>query len=180
MALVVILGVGMNLVPILATRKARIGTLFLSDLAHIMAFLSDDWAGRCLEWIQIQSNPVVTFSKGRRKEIFEPRYPKSREDVQALSVLCLSRCNLTGEFTLVRHLPFFSLVCLDFFLYRANSARNRQIDEFAAASFRNKQADRSIYSQCYPMIVRVYRFVVQDRVNQFTISLFLLLCFDFV
>jgi hypothetical protein len=100
MALVVILGFGMNLVPILAARKARIGTLFLSDLAHIMAFLSDDWAGRCLEWIQIQSNPVVTFSKGRRKEIFEP--PKSREDVWALSVLCLSSYNLTGgEFTLV-------------------------------------------------------------------------------
>jgi hypothetical protein len=59
MALVVILGVGMNLVPILATRKARIRTLFLSDLAHIMAFLSDDWAGRCLAWIQTQSNPTV-------------------------------------------------------------------------------------------------------------------------
>ena len=50
MALVVILGVGMNLVPILATRKARIGTLFLSDLAYIMAFLSDG-AGQFLEWI---------------------------------------------------------------------------------------------------------------------------------
>ena len=101
MALAVILGVGMNLVPILGTRKARIGTLFLSDLAHIMAFLSDDWAGQCLEWIQIQSNRVVTKSKGKRQEIFEPRYPKSTEDVRALSVLCLSRCHLTGEFTLV-------------------------------------------------------------------------------
>ena len=102
MALVVILGVGMNLVPILATRKARIGTLFLSDLAHIMAFLSDDWAGQCLEWIQIQrSNPEDYTWRGNRKEIFEPRCPKSREDVRALSVLWLSYYNLTGEFTLV-------------------------------------------------------------------------------
>ncbi len=95
MALVVILGVGMNLVPIVATRKARIGTLFLSDLAHIMAFLSDDGAGRCLEWIQIQSKCGNVA--------FEPRYPKSREDVRALSVLCLSRCHLTtGELDICR------------------------------------------------------------------------------
>ena len=105
MALVVILGVGMNLVPILATRKARIGTLFLSDLAHIMAFLSDDWAGRCLEWIQIQSKcgdvafelRVPRYPKSRE----EPRYPTSREDVRALSALSLSECHLiTGEFTI--------------------------------------------------------------------------------
>ena len=101
MALVVILGVGMNLVPILATRKARIGTLFLSDLAHIMAFLSDDWAGRCLEWIQIQSKcGDVAFEL--RVPRYQPRYPKSREDVRALSVLRLSGCHLiTGEFTIV-------------------------------------------------------------------------------
>jgi hypothetical protein len=123
MALVVILGVGMNLVPILATRKARIGTLFLSDLAHIMAFLSDDGAGRCLEWIQIQSKCGDVA--------VEPRYPKSKEDVRAMSVLCLSRCHLNGE--LVRHLPFFRWFVLTFFLYRADSARNLQIEEIADA-----------------------------------------------
>ena len=75
MALVVILGVGMNLVPILATTKARIGTLFLSDLAHIMAFLSDDGTGRLLEWIQ--SAGSFTFSDESvtqwTKNGFEPR-----------------------------------------------------------------------------------------------------------
>ncbi len=51
-ALAVTIGVGMNLVPILAdsNTKARIGTLFLSDLAHIMALLSDDGAGQVLEF----------------------------------------------------------------------------------------------------------------------------------
>ena len=98
MALVVILGVGMNLVPILATRKARIGTLFLSDLAHIMAFLSDDGAGRCLEWIQIQSKCGDVA--------VEPRYPKSKEDVSALTAIRLHHSNLTGE----RECSYFPVV----------------------------------------------------------------------
>ncbi len=43
-----------------------------------------------------------------------------------------------------------TFVCLDFFfLYRADSARNRQIDEFAAASFTWKPSDRWINSQFY-------------------------------
>jgi hypothetical protein len=51
MALAVAVGVGMNLAPI-SSKKARIRTLFLSDLKRIMALLSDDGAGRLLEWIQ--------------------------------------------------------------------------------------------------------------------------------
>jgi hypothetical protein len=43
-ALVFMLGAGMNLVPILVSTKARFGTLFLSDIALIMSFLSDDGA----------------------------------------------------------------------------------------------------------------------------------------
>jgi hypothetical protein len=86
-ALVVILGVGMNLVPILLTPKARIGTLFLSDLAHIMAFLSDDWAGRFFEWIQSKTS----------LERVQSSCPKSSKDVRALSVLHLGSCNVTGE-----------------------------------------------------------------------------------
>ncbi len=96
-ALAVILGVRMNLVPILVTTKAQIGTLFLSDLSHIMAFLSDDWAGRFLEWIQSKR----IFSEKR----FQPRSPKSRENVQALSVLHLDNCNLTGKSILFSSFP---------------------------------------------------------------------------
>jgi hypothetical protein len=59
-------GVGMNLVPILASnKKARIGTLFLSDLERIMALLSDDGVRRLLEWIRSE----VAFSDSN----FEPR-----------------------------------------------------------------------------------------------------------
>ncbi len=55
-ALASTVGVGMNLVPILASnKKAGIGTLFLSDLEHIMALLSDDSARRLLEWIRTTS-----------------------------------------------------------------------------------------------------------------------------
>ncbi len=86
----VILGVGMNLVPILVTTKARIGTLSLSDLAHIMAFLSD-WEGQFLKRIQ---NKRILFEEIR----FKPWYPKSREDVRALNVLRLHMCYLTGEY----------------------------------------------------------------------------------
>ncbi len=65
-ALAVTVGVGMNLVPILASnKKARIGTLFLSDLERIMALLSDHTVRRLLEWIQSE----VTFSDSN----FEPR-----------------------------------------------------------------------------------------------------------
>jgi hypothetical protein len=66
-ALAVIVGVGMNLVPILASnKKARIGTLFWSDLERIMALLSDDIVRRLLEWIHSE----VTFSYDSS---FEPR-----------------------------------------------------------------------------------------------------------
>ncbi len=158
-ALVVILGVGMNLVPILVTTKARIGTLFLSDLAHIMAFLSDDWEGRFLEWIQSKR---ISSETG-----FQPRCPKSREDVRALSVLHLDSCSLTGESVLFSYFPrnhtIFTLWwtsspspffrCFVLTLHRANSAPNRQIDEFAATLFTVKPADRSMNSQNYPMIL---------------------------
>jgi hypothetical protein len=65
-ALAVTVGVGMNLVPILASnKKARIGTLFLSDLERIMAFLSDYSVRRLLEWIQSE---VTCYDRN-----FEPR-----------------------------------------------------------------------------------------------------------
>jgi hypothetical protein len=65
-ALAVTIGVGMNLVSILASnKKARIGTLFLSDLERIMALLSDDGARRLLEWIQTE----IAFSDRN----FKPR-----------------------------------------------------------------------------------------------------------
>jgi hypothetical protein len=92
-ALVVSLGVGMNLVPILATTKARIGTLFLSDLAHIMAFLSDDWAGRFLKWILSREKFQHKFNCEYK---CSPRFPESREDVWALIALHLDSCNLYG------------------------------------------------------------------------------------
>jgi hypothetical protein len=41
-ALAVTLGVGMNLVPILVTKKARIGTLCRSDFSRVLDFLSQD------------------------------------------------------------------------------------------------------------------------------------------
>jgi hypothetical protein len=76
-ALVVSIGAGMNLLSILvdSNKKARIGTLFLSDLERIMAFLSDDGTGRLLEWIQ--SAGSFTFSDESvtqwTKNGFEPR-----------------------------------------------------------------------------------------------------------
>jgi hypothetical protein len=108
-ALAVVLGIGMSLVPILVTTKARLGTLFLSDIARIMTFLSDDWPlENLLMWIQIQS--VGRFSKARREERFQPRYPKSREDVRALSVIRLNSCNLTGEYIVFLNHTIFTLV----------------------------------------------------------------------
>jgi hypothetical protein len=66
-------------------------------------------------------------------------------------------------------------------LYRANSARYRQIDEFAEALFKCKPADRWINSQFYPMILKTYLSTSNTTmVNQFTISLFSLFCLDFV
>ena len=69
-ALAVTVGVRMNLVPI-SNKVAKIGTLFLSDLARIMAFLSDDCA-RLLEWI----HSAGSFSDDSRyfgRKRFEPR-----------------------------------------------------------------------------------------------------------
>ncbi len=70
-ALAVTVGVGMNLVPILASnKKARIGTLFVSDLERIMALLSDDGVRRLLAWIQRE----VPFSDSDTcATSFEPR-----------------------------------------------------------------------------------------------------------
>jgi hypothetical protein len=87
----------MNLIPILVTTKALIGTLFKSDLARIMAFLSDDWGRRFLEWTQIKG----IFSENK----FLPSCPKSREDVWALSGLHLDNCNLGGESILFSYFP---------------------------------------------------------------------------
>ncbi len=51
-ALAVTLGVGVNLAPVLSSkRKVAISTLISSDLRTIMSFLSDD-AARVLEFIQ--------------------------------------------------------------------------------------------------------------------------------
>jgi hypothetical protein len=117
-ALAVTVGVGMNLVPILASqKKAGIWTLAKSDISRIMALLSDDGgAGRVLKWIQSVRN-FSDESKTRGQNRFVPRfychtfyyriivlshivfvrYPKSREDVWALTELRLNDCYLTGE-----------------------------------------------------------------------------------
>ncbi len=47
--------------------------------------------------------------------------------------------------------------CFVLTLYRANSARNRQIDEFAVACFESKPADRSVNALFNPMILKAYR-----------------------
>jgi hypothetical protein len=106
-ALVVILGVGMNLVPILVTNNGIFGALDYSVLAHIMEFLSDDWAGRLLERIQNlwgrdsdrDRNRIGIMNRNRDRDgRFQPRCPTSREDVRALRRLDLHCCKLTGEY----------------------------------------------------------------------------------
>jgi hypothetical protein len=117
-ALASAIGVGMNLVPILASqKKAGIWTLAKSDISRIMALLSDDGgAGQILKWIQSVKN-FSDESKTRGQNRFVPRfcyhtcycrivvfshivfvrYPKSREDAWALTELRLNDCHLTGE-----------------------------------------------------------------------------------
>ncbi len=170
----------MNLVPILGTTKARIGTFSLSVVAHIMAFLSD-WEGQLLKRIRI-------FPPER----FRPRCPTSRKDVWALSALHLDSCNLTGESTLFSYFPrnhydiytsgspspfvrYFVLTS-----YRTNSAWNRQIDEFDGACTQWKSADWSVLTQFYSMILKAYLYVKKTVANQFNSSLFWPFCLDFV
>ncbi len=68
------------------------------------------------------------------------------------------------------HHPLFR--CFVLTLYRANSARNRQIDEFAADLFISQPADRSINSQILSNDLEgVSLNQIKSLVNQFTISL---------
>jgi hypothetical protein len=48
-------------------------------------------------------------------------------------------------------------------LYRTNSNRNRQIDEFADACFKWEPADRSVNVQFCPMILKAYLNVKKDH-----------------
>ena len=73
-ALAVTLGVGVNLAPILSSkRKVAISTLISSDISCIMLFLSDD-AARVLEFIQrvgsFSDESEIIYGGPKR---FEPR-----------------------------------------------------------------------------------------------------------
>jgi hypothetical protein len=67
-ALANVVGVDMNLVPILTSKKVvGISKLTLSDLSCIMALLSDDVAGQFIEWVQSAGIKLGSNQK------FEPR-----------------------------------------------------------------------------------------------------------
>ncbi len=57
--------------------------------------------------------------------------------------------------------PFF--LCFVLTLYRADSARNRQIDKFDYALAEQQPADRSINLRFHPMIFKTYLYVKKDH-----------------
>ncbi len=73
-ALAVTVGVGLNLAPILASqRKVAISRLLSdADISLIMSFLSDDWTGRVLEYIQ-RAGSFSDESDIYGQKRFEPR-----------------------------------------------------------------------------------------------------------
>ncbi len=104
-ALAVCLGVGMNLVPILSSKDDRkmstskhskttlsLSSLTKPHLAIIMVLLSDSGTRRVLEWVQ--SAGLFTDETRCR---WAPGYPKSQEDLLALTEIRFDGCHLTGN-----------------------------------------------------------------------------------
>jgi hypothetical protein len=115
--------------------------------------------------------------------------------VRALTAIRLSDCNLTGESMLFSYVPVVSNVSnaaigmfslpnrcfvVNFFRYRTNPARNRQIDEFAVSFFECRPADRSINSQFYTIILEANLYVKQNRGEPVHHPPFWLFCHDFI